>query len=87
MTALIRRQSRVHKYRINDFIQLLIFMVSAKSPVFSHIAETLNGLSTIRAHGAEELLRKEFDNHQDLNTGVYFMFLGVYSKTQFNILR
>lgn len=49
----------------------------AKSPVFSHISATLNGLSTIRALQAEDLLRKEFDNHQDLNTGVYFMFLGM----------
>lgn len=53
-------------------------MIAAKSPVFSHISATLGGLSTIRAFHAEELLRQEFENHQDLNTGTYFMFLGMY---------
>ena len=54
-------------------------MIAAKSPVFSHISATLSGLSTVRAFQAEELLRQEFENHQDLNTGTWFMFLGIYS--------
>lgn len=53
-------------------------MIVAKSPVFSHISATLSGLPTIRAFNAEKLLQQEFDDHQDLNTGVYFMFLGMY---------
>lgn len=48
---------------------------TTKSPVFSHISATLSGLSTIRAFQAEQLLRQEFENHQDLNTGTWFMFL------------
>ncbi|ERL84840.1 hypothetical protein D910_02264 [Dendroctonus ponderosae] len=36
----------------------------AKSPVFSHITSTLNGLTTIRASQAEIPLIKEFDEHQ-----------------------
>lgn len=60
------------------FINFFRFCVAAKSPVFSHISATLNGLSTIRAFQAEELLRQEFDGHQDLNTGTYFMALGKY---------
>jgi len=35
-----------------------------KSPAFVHLAATINGLSTIRAFGAQEALRKEFDQHQ-----------------------
>lgn len=64
------------------FIQLLflrIFYISAKSPVFSHISATLGGLSTIRAFQAQDLLRKEFEDHQDLNTGTYFMYIGTIS--------
>lgn len=61
----------------SQFIHILLNFVLAKSPVFSHIAATLNGLSTIRALHAEELLRREFDDHQDLNTGVNFMFIGM----------
>ncbi|XP_031637635.1 multidrug resistance-associated protein 4-like, partial [Contarinia nasturtii] len=47
-----------------------------KSPVFTHISATLNGLSVVRAFQAEEILRDEFDRHQNLNTGTYFMFWG-----------
>jgi len=32
--------------------------------VFSHISASLNGLSTIRAFEAQEMVRKEFDTHQ-----------------------
>ena len=34
---------------------------AAKSPVFSQIASSLQGITTIRAFGAEEMLVKEFD--------------------------
>ncbi|XP_015127765.1 multidrug resistance-associated protein 4 [Diachasma alloeum] len=41
-----------------------------KSPVFSHVNATLAGLTTIRSAGGQEMLRKEFDNHQDVHTSV-----------------
>ncbi|XP_055301713.1 ATP-binding cassette sub-family C member 4-like [Sitodiplosis mosellana] len=47
-----------------------------KSPVFTHIAATLSGLSVIRSFQAEDILREEFERHQNLNTGTFFMFLG-----------
>ncbi|XP_031639826.1 multidrug resistance-associated protein 4-like, partial [Contarinia nasturtii] len=48
-----------------------------KSPVFTHISATLNGLSTVRAFQAEPILRDEFERHQNLNTGTWSMFLGI----------
>ncbi|KAJ4427649.1 hypothetical protein ANN_25297 [Periplaneta americana] len=46
-----------------------------RSPVFSHLSASLNGLSTIRSSQAQELVSKEFDNHQDLHTSAWFLTL------------
>lgn len=45
-----------------------------RSPVFSHLSATLNGLSTIRAFRAQNLLTKEFDNHQDVHSATWYLF-------------
>lgn len=36
---------------------------------------SLNGLATIRASGAEEMLIKEFDNYQDAHSSPFYMYL------------
>lgn len=48
---------------------------TTRSPVFTHISATLNGLSTIRAFGAQAVLIDEFDSHQDLHTSCWYMFI------------
>lgn len=42
---------------------------TARSPVFSHLSSSLQGLWTIRAFGAEQRFQKAFDAHQDLHSG------------------
>ncbi|KAI5613509.1 multidrug resistance-associated protein 4 [Silurus asotus] len=48
---------------------------TTRSPVFSHLSSSLQGLSTIRAFKAEERFQQTFDSHQDLHSEACFLFL------------
>ncbi|XP_038572949.1 multidrug resistance-associated protein 4 [Micropterus salmoides] len=48
---------------------------TTRSPVFSHLSSSLQGLWTIRAFGAEERFQKTFDAAQDLHSAAWFLFL------------
>ncbi|XP_049951742.1 ATP-binding cassette sub-family C member 4-like [Schistocerca serialis cubense] len=46
---------------------------TTRSPVFSYISASLNGLTTIRSSKAEKMVVKEFDTLQDLHTSSWYM--------------
>lgn len=46
-----------------------------RSPIYSHLSASLSGLSTIRAFEAEKVLVREFDNHQDLHSSSFYLFI------------
>ncbi|XP_004626306.1 multidrug resistance-associated protein 4 isoform X1 [Octodon degus] len=48
---------------------------TTRSPVFSHLSSSLQGLWTIRAYRAEERCQELFDAHQDLHSEAWFLFL------------
>ncbi|XP_005374166.1 PREDICTED: multidrug resistance-associated protein 4 isoform X2 [Chinchilla lanigera] len=48
---------------------------TTRSPVFSHLSSSLQGLWTIRAYRAEERCQELFDAHQDLHSESWFLFL------------
>ncbi|XP_022343366.2 ATP-binding cassette sub-family C member 4-like isoform X1 [Crassostrea virginica] len=48
---------------------------TTRSPVFSHLSASLQGLHTIRAMRVQEKFCEEFDNHQNLHTESWFLFL------------
>ncbi|XP_073203967.1 ATP-binding cassette sub-family C member 4 isoform X4 [Lepidochelys kempii] len=48
---------------------------TTRSPVFSHLSTSLQGLWTIRAFKAEQRFQELFDAHQDLHSEAWFLFL------------
>ncbi|CAB3237244.1 unnamed protein product [Arctia plantaginis] len=48
---------------------------TTRSPVFSHMSATLNGIGTIRSAGAEKRLIQEFDQFQDIHTSTWSSYL------------
>lgn len=53
----------------------IYFQCSGRSPLYSHINATFQGLSTVRVFNANKMLEKEFHAFQDHNTSSWFLFI------------
>ena len=64
-------------------IKLLLwqsFLLPGQSPIYTHVSETLQGLTTIRALNMEDRTMKKFDDYMDSHTAMYSLFLsGMFS--------
>uniref|UniRef100_A0A8C2XES4 Multidrug resistance-associated protein 4 n=1 Tax=Cyclopterus lumpus TaxID=8103 RepID=A0A8C2XES4_CYCLU len=48
---------------------------TTRSPVFSHLSSSLQGLRTIRAFKVQQRFQQTFDEYQDLHSEAWFLFL------------
>ncbi|CAG2122395.1 unnamed protein product, partial [Medioppia subpectinata] len=47
-----------------------------RSPVYSHVSTTLNGLASIRAYGAQQAFRNQYYTYQNDHSATWFVLLG-----------
>jgi ATP-binding cassette, subfamily C (CFTR/MRP), member 4 len=66
---------RIQQYYIQTSRQVKRFEAITRSPVYSCIPSTLEGLSVIRAFGAENRIKEVFFQDQDDNTRMFFVYL------------
>ena len=52
-----------------------MFLLTARSPVYSHVSTTINGLASIRAYGAQSAFEKQFYMYQNDHTATWFLFI------------
>ena len=46
--------------------------ISERSPIYSHLSATMQGMSVIRAYKMEQAMIEEFERLQDIQTSVFF---------------
>jgi ATP-binding cassette subfamily C (CFTR/MRP) protein 4 len=53
----------------------LIFLLLARSPIFTHLSSSMIGLTTVRAHELQVIFQRIFDEAQDVHSSTWYMYL------------
>ncbi|KAK9869554.1 hypothetical protein WA026_003307 [Henosepilachna vigintioctopunctata] len=64
---------RVGIYYISISRSIKLIEGVAKSPVFSYVSSSIDGLTTIRATKNENILARQFDDHQDVHSAAWYL--------------
>ncbi|KAF5273608.1 hypothetical protein FQR65_LT04607 [Abscondita terminalis] len=67
----------IKNFYLSSSINIKRLEGTTKSPVFGHLHGTLQGLTTIRGFGVQEILKTEFDDKQDLHSTANFLFVSI----------
>ncbi|KAK5645845.1 hypothetical protein RI129_004309 [Pyrocoelia pectoralis] len=67
----------VRKFYLSINLSILRLENIARSPLYSHIQSTVQGLPTIRAFGVQEKLIEEFNTHLDTHSSALYMSYSV----------
>lgn len=67
------------KYIYNIFQQqnlyFFVIIFSARTPIYTHVRETLKGLTIIRTYNAENTTEQQYNYYQDLHSSAFYTFL------------
>jgi len=66
---------RVRKLFVTTSRELKRLEGLARSPIFAMMSESLSGISTIRANGAESYISKQFEKYHDAHSRAFWGFL------------
>ncbi|KAJ3631839.1 hypothetical protein MTP99_012945 [Tenebrio molitor] len=50
----------------------------ARSPIFGHLAASIQGLTTIKAMNAQRIVLDEFHSHQNYHTSAFYLFRNIF---------
>lgn len=69
----------VSKYNLYCLDVVNCYLLQDRSPVFSHLSASLNGISTIRASNLETQVCNEFDDLQDVHSATWHLAVAANS--------
>ncbi|CAG2176224.1 unnamed protein product, partial [Oppiella nova] len=52
----------------------IYLIIPARSPLFTHVSTTLNGLASVRAYGAQEAFERQYYVYQNDHNATWFLF-------------